>query len=209
MPRKRNTGKRSIRPVMRIYTEGAKTEINYVRGYINSYLKTLGYTSHDIIVEQPTDYSPSGLLKTALREKLDMDSVWIVFDCDQHPCKTETFKEANANNVNIAYSSISFETWILLHFLYSTRAYKNCDELIAVLDKFYPHGYDKAMNNLFTETTGPGHGRLRTAITNARRLNREIAKVNPGKPIFELNPYTNVHELIAAIDNFTHAFLQR
>ena len=44
MTRKRNAGSRGIRPVMRIFTEGERTEINYVRGYINSYLKSKGYT---------------------------------------------------------------------------------------------------------------------------------------------------------------------
>ena len=40
MVRKRNSGKRSTRPVMRIFTEGERTEINYVRGYIGSYLNS-------------------------------------------------------------------------------------------------------------------------------------------------------------------------
>ncbi|MBR0458903.1 MAG: hypothetical protein IJJ26_06675, partial [Victivallales bacterium] len=65
MTRKRNPGQRKIRPVLRIFTEGEKTEINYVRGYINSYLKSKGYTAHDIIIEQPNDSSPLGLLHAA------------------------------------------------------------------------------------------------------------------------------------------------
>ena len=64
------------------------------------------------------------------------------------------------------------------------------------------HGYDKAMNNLFEETAGTDHSRLLTAISNARRLDREMLKVNVGKPIYELNPYTNVPELLEAIDVF-------
>ena len=202
MTRKRNAGKRSIRPVMRIFTEGEKTEINYVRGYISSYLKSKGYTAHDIIIEQPNDSSPLGLLNAAEHSRLPMDEMWIVFDCDQHPHKPEAFKEAAENGIGIAYSSISFETWILLHFIYSARAYASCDELIKVLDKYYSNGYDKAMNNLFEETAGAGHSRLLSAIANAKRLNREMLKVNNGKAIHELNPYTNVHELLAAIDAF-------
>ena len=202
MPRKRNVGKRSIKPVMRVFTKGEKTEINYVRGYIHSYLRSKGYIAQDIIVEQPNDTSPHGLLETAQRERLSGDVVWIVFDCDQHLGKAETFRNASVSNVKIAYSSISFETWILLHFIYSTHAYKSCDELMKKLDKYFTHGYDKALNNLFEETTGPNHARLQTAIANAKRLNREIQKVNTGRPIFELNPYTNVHELLESIDKF-------
>ena len=202
MARKRNAGKRSIRPVMRIFTEGERTEINYVRGYICSYLKSKGYTAHDIIIEQPNDSSPFGLLTAARQSRLQMDAMWIVFDCDQHSRRQETFSGAAADGIGIAYSSISFETWILLHFTYSTRAYSSCDELMKVLDKYYPNGYDKAMNNLFDETTGADYSRLLSAIANAKRLNREMLKVNVGKPIYELNPYTNVHDLLAAIDAF-------
>ena len=202
MTKKRNTGRRSIRPVMRIFTEGERTEINYVRGYISSYLKSKGYTAHDIIIEQPNDSSPLGLLNAARQTRLPMDEMWIVFDCDQHQHKPETFKGAAEDGIGVAYSSISFETWILLHFTYSTRSYRSCDELIKVLDRHYPNGYDKAMNNLFEETAGADHSRLPTAIANAKRLNREMLKVNVGKPVFELNPYTNVHELLAAIDAF-------
>ncbi len=202
MTRKRNIGRRSIRPVMRIFTEGERTEINYVRGYISSYLKSKGYTAHDIIIEQPNDSSPLGLLNAARQSRLPMDEMWIVFDCDQHQHKPETFKGAEEEGIGIAYSSISFETWILLHFTYSTRSYRSCDELMKVLDRHYPNGYDKAMNNLFEETAGADHSRLPTAIANAKRLNREMLKVNVGKPVFELNPYSNVHELLAAIDAF-------
>ena len=202
MTRKRNIGKRSIRPVMRIFTEGERTEINYVRGYISSYLKSKGYTAHDIIIEQPNDSSPLGLLNAARQSRLPMDEMWIVFDCDQHQHKPETFKGAAEEGIGIAYSSISFETWILLHFTYSTRSYRSCEELMKVLDRHYPNGYDKAMNNLFEETAGADHSRLQTAIANAKRLNREMVKVNVGKATYELNPYTNVHELLAAIDAF-------
>ena len=202
MTRKRNAGKRSIRPVMRIFTEGERTEINYVRGYISSYLKSKGYTAHDIIIEQPNDSSPLGLLNAARQTRLPMDEMWIVFDCDQHQHKPETFKGAAEEGIGVAYSSISFETWILLHFTYSTRSYRSCDELMKVLDRHYSNGYDKAMNNLFEETAGADHSRLLTAIANAKRLNREMLNVNVGKATYELNPYTNVHELLAAIDAF-------
>ena len=199
MTRKRNAGRRSIRPVMRIFTEGERTEINYVRGYISSYLKSKGYTAHDIIIEQPNDSSPLGLLNAARQTRLPMDEVWIVFDCDQHQHKPETFRGAAEEGIGVAYSSISFETWILVHFTYSTRSYRSCDELMKVLDRHYSNGYDKAMNNLFEETAGADHSRLLTAIANAKRLNREMLNVNVGKAICELNPYTNVHDLLAPL----------
>lgn len=48
------------------------------------------------------------------------DEAWAVFDKDQHPQHAEAFKLANTpingKCVQIAFSSISFEHWILLHF---------------------------------------------------------------------------------------------
>ena len=48
------------------------------------------------------------------------ESTWAVFDKDYHPEHKEAFKlakqEIDENKVNIAFSSISFEQWILLHF---------------------------------------------------------------------------------------------
>ena len=202
MSRRRRSGTRTPRPVMRIFTEGAKTEINYVRGYVSAYLANRGYTCHDIVLEQPTDYSPTGLFAAAQQDGLEGDVVWIVFDCDRHPDKGGVFRCAAEQGVKIAYSSISFETWILLHFCYSTRAFASCAELVRVLERYFPKGYDKAKSNLFEETAGPRAERLPTAIANAKRLVREVTAVNPGRPLQDLNPYTNVHELLEAIDSF-------
>ena len=53
------------------------------------------------------------------------DEVWAVFDNDNHPARKEAFELAaqsiNGKYVNIAYSSIAFEYYILLHF---ERIYK-------------------------------------------------------------------------------------
>ena len=48
------------------------------------------------------------------------DEVWAVFDLDGHPRQEEAFKLAEVDidgkHVNVAFSSIAFEHWILLHF---------------------------------------------------------------------------------------------
>jgi hypothetical protein len=48
------------------------------------------------------------------------NEVWVVFDDDGHPTKKEAFKKAqeiiNGNQIQIAYSSIAFEYYLLLHF---------------------------------------------------------------------------------------------
>ena len=106
--RKRKSSKppKKLNPVLRIYTEGEKTEINYVKSYITEYLKQTGHIGHDVIVTQPDDYSPYGLLQAAINDKdrLANDPIWLVFDCDGHANKAKTFAEAKNKNINIVNS---------------------------------------------------------------------------------------------------------
>lgn len=80
--RKRKSSKQpqKLNPVLRIYTEGEKTEINYVKSYIKDYLKQAGHIGHAVIVVQPDDYSPYGLLQAAINDKdrLANDQIWLV-----------------------------------------------------------------------------------------------------------------------------------
>lgn len=62
------------------------------------------------------------------------NEVWVVFDDDHHPAKAEAFSKADemidGKRVNIAYSSISFEYYLLLHFerIYKTFEKSECRE---------------------------------------------------------------------------------
>ncbi|MCP4220195.1 MAG: hypothetical protein GY765_36525 [bacterium] len=42
--------------------------------------------------------------------------------------------------------------------------------------------------------------KLETARKNARRVRKVVKEGNPEKKIYKLNPYTNVDELLDAID---------
>lgn len=204
--RKRKSSKQpqKLNPVLRIYTEGEKTEINYVKSYIKDYLKQAGHIGHAVIVVQPDDYSPYGLLQAAINDKdrLANDQIWLVFDCDGHDNKAKTFAEAKNKNINIAYSSICFETWILLHFKYTTKPFNCCDEIKKALDEYFDKGYDKAGSTIFIQAAGEDLQRLQKARANAKKLCMASIKSDPNKNIWERNPYTNVHELLNAIDTF-------
>lgn len=191
-----------VKPIFRIYTEGKKTEINYIKSYITEYLKQKGYSGHDVSITQPQDYSPYGLLKAARQDSDSApgDIVWLIFDCDKHSCISRTFDESRHTNIKIAYSSICFETWILLHFCYSTKAYTCCDEIKKDLNKYFEQGYDKAVKNIFILAAGSDLIRLSDARKNARKM-CDWAR-GTGEKIWQLNPYTNVHELLDAIDGY-------
>jgi len=57
--RKSQNKKKDVKPIFRIYTEGEKTEINYIIGYIRDYLNQKGYLKGNIKLTQPPDFSPS------------------------------------------------------------------------------------------------------------------------------------------------------
>jgi hypothetical protein len=49
-------------------------------------------------------------------ENLRFDSVWYVFDVDEHPFVPESKQQAKAHAINLAVSNPCFELWFLLHF---------------------------------------------------------------------------------------------
>lgn len=200
--RKSQTHKKRVNPVFRIYTEGEETEINYIKNYIKDFLECKEYFKKNIVLQQPNDYSPYGLLTAAKKEKETGDIAWLVFDCDAHPKKPQTFTEAADADINIAYSSICFETWILLHFAYSAKPFSCCDEIKKELTHHFPNGYEKSLNNLFNLSVGDDMSRLSTARKNATILNSQTTLANAGKKIWEYNPYTDFYKLLDDIEKF-------
>ncbi len=61
---------------------------------------------------------PLNFVKQARDKWEEFDESWAVFDNDGHPAQKEAFALASEKDkpVNIAFSSRSFEQWILLHF---------------------------------------------------------------------------------------------
>ena len=125
MPKKRLTNKRKPNKRILILCEGKETEPNYFKGlkqdtYHRNKLAALRIelydsgknTGKELVVEAKY------LKKTANAEKNPYDAIWIVIDRDGYTKHPQTFDQANANKINIAFSSISFEFWFLLHFIY-------------------------------------------------------------------------------------------
>jgi hypothetical protein len=49
-------------------------------------------------------------------DNLRYDSVWCVFDIDDHPYVPESKQQAHAHSISVAVSNPCFELWFLLHF---------------------------------------------------------------------------------------------
>ena len=92
-------------------------------------------------LEEPeviTGVPPAKWVKEGIKEleNQSYDEVWAVFDHDNHPARKEAFElstmNINGKKVNIAFSSRSFEYYILLHFerIFKSFSETKCSETV-------------------------------------------------------------------------------
>jgi len=136
-------------------------------------------------------------VKEAKREGNAYSFVWLVFDHDNEANRKEAYDKAKKDNFNIAFSSICFEVWYLLHFTFSTRAFPICEDVIKQLKVYYTN-YKKAEKN---KRKSQNHyldlkSKQETAIENAIQLRKLISKNQENQHITDYNPWCDVDILI-------------
>ena len=148
--------------------------------------------------------------KNAKRNGLLSDLFCVVYDREsktKYPDKlhAKAYDKANQNNIVIVHSNICFEYWLLLHFEYSRGCYCNCDDLISnsnlkkSLKALNVTDYNKGNKSLFNVLSS----NLDFARENAKKAYKELKnELDSGKKPYEINPYTNFHELLDKIDSF-------
>ena len=188
---------RKVGPVLHIYCEGETEE-----SYLNAYKRFRKYSCCEIEHSHHTD--PVGLIQEAIKAKENApssDSYWVVYDLEDVSLenKRQTHLEANrlaqANGIHIAFSAISVEVWILLHFTPAPKAYLNCDGAVRALKKYLPN-YKKGSANVFIAIQNLISDARKNAVSLQRRWEHDSPN---GKP-YELNPNTSFHLLLDAID---------
>lgn len=102
---------------------GAKRRV--LRAPINPSILDDDYVIEDKYKAQPISYIRKAQLAY---DKEGFDELWAVYDKDGHPHHREAYELANNieicnEKVNIGFSSIAFEFWILLHFEYSNTTF--------------------------------------------------------------------------------------
>jgi hypothetical protein len=198
--RKSNKRNRSVRQRLLILCEG-ETERNYflaMRENANFKVK-MAATSIDIAAAKNS--TPEQVVKEALkreaeakRENNAYEKVWIVFDHDNHTHRKQAYEDANKENFGVAFSSICFENWYLLHFVKTAKAFANGDKLVAELKKCYPN-YEKAKQNDFENLKD----NLENAMNNAAWQRTQME--DEGQHITENNPWTDVDKLMVFLQN--------
>ena len=180
-----------------ILCEG-ESEVIYLTGYrVDKRLSGV-----NIQIYQPNDFSPLGLLKEAKKkqkeaqkDKLPYEAVWIVFDKDAHPSIPQTFKEAQQSDINIAFSLISFERWVLLHFEKSKNHFAFTADLVRHIEKNHFPNYSK------TQPFNLLKPHINKALNNAEWLHQQNAfELDNGLQPYDLQAYTSVDKLILFLD---------
>lgn len=200
--------------MMHILCEGSKTEPYYIKSYIDMYANDKA----KIIQIPPTrKNTPVQLVDEAVllkksKSTSEDDEFWVVYDRESvakysHSLHAKAWDKARANNINIAFSNVCFELWILQHFELDCAPYSSCDDLMSNsrlkehLLKVHLRDYEKGNRALYSKIhRGIGNARVRAEILN--RTSQESAMTEIGKP-YLLNSYTDIHKLLDAIDHFT------
>ena len=192
---------REPRPIILIVCEGENTEPQYLEGLRracrNPRVDILVHHKHGVprtLVEIARQSKREAETK-ARREgddNLAYDSVWCVFDIDDHPNVPDARQMARDNGIELAISNPCIELWLLLHFR-DNPGMQHRDKLKMMLAEEAP-GYDKTVNYAVYAEGRP------EATIRAKRMD-ELAE-SRGEP--GGNPTTGVYkltELIAAKDS--------
>ena len=186
---------KSIRRRILILCEG-KTEKNYFQAIKEDPTysqKLLAVHPRVVVAKNP---SPDQIVREAIawarqarQEGNPYDKIWVVFDHDHQPKRLDAYEHALRQGFNVGFSAIAFETWYLIHFERSARAYKNAEALLDALDKHYP-GYQKARQNDFTYLKQ----NLPQALRNAAWLRDQMMPFE--RPTTDRNPWTDIDQLV-------------
>jgi RloB-like protein len=118
---------------------------------------------------------------------LRYDSVWCVFDVDEHPNVPEALAMARQNGLNVAVSNPCFELWLILH-LREAPGMIHRHAAQAMLKALLP-GYDKKVD--YKDYRG-GYERAVERATRLDKLATDVGKAGR-------NPTTGVYKLTETI----------
>jgi hypothetical protein len=213
-----------IKPVLFIACEGTSSEYQYFDSWAQTDEALNFFERVDVYPDENEDKpktTPYQLYEKAKKviEDGSANFAWILFDKDNHPWLPETFNDAAAVGVKIAFSSRSFEQWVLMHFQKINTTFNateckdaagkpincgspvvpNCTPINCLTghirrQNFIPDYSKKKTFDLFTAI----NQRTEIAVVNAAWLRFQVnASLNTAQPALQtLNPYTDVDQLI-------------
>ena len=192
-----------------IVCEGEKTE----PFYFEEIKILLEIDSANIEIDGTCGSSPISVVEHALllfdRDRATgeiYNKIFCVFDRDSHASYDQALEKVQSINRRIKKNKIekeaifvatrsipSFEYWLLLHFVPTTRPYERterksaADQVIDDLKQYVPD-YKKTQKGIFKKSTEDGT--LEHAMAHSKRIFESAERSG------NLNPSTNMHELV-------------
>lgn len=193
---KNNFKIRDLKSKILILCEGL-TEKNY----FNAMKEDLGLPKTiSVNVFQSNKVDCKGVVEEAIKKakREGVEKIFVVFDHDNQPKRDEAFKLALSKNIKVIFSSICFEAWFLFHYKNSTKAFASEAELEKELKKCI--GMENYEKNDFKHYSIL-KDKLPSAKLNAENVRISVVENNYGVEVFNLNPYTNVDELVLFLES--------
>ena len=194
--KKRGTNRRKLKPVYLIIAEGKnKTEVLYLSHFQD---QGKSYSIRFVKAGYKTDADSLYNALIAKWEELDLsakkgDLGFVILDIDNDPLKAQKVSVLVQSNKNTAVrfivSNPTFEVWLLLHFKYSTKQYKDGNAVIKDLRRYLPN-YEK--NRDCFEVC---KDKMKHAVDNATKLAENYDDIE--WPSIECNPRTDMGDLIS------------
>lgn len=202
---------KNIKKSLYILTEGHTEQAYFARiseilGDEDEWKYSVTVDVREIVDGSKTD--PVNMVKEAKKSQKSYDVVWVVFDKDRDRDQQnlQAIELASKSKINVAFSSISFEEWILLHFERSIMAFQRSDcesrgqvctckgticASTYIKQNYYPN-YIKGKAKLFDD------------LSDKRDIALEYAAWlkyhhSPEANYHLLNPFTDVDNLVAQL----------
>ena len=118
--RRRGRHRREDRRIIRVYSEGAVTEFQYLRHWESKNQAVFldwgesGMTPSSLVEHARRDVKRNRLASRR-RYTPEFDEIWCIFDVDEHPMVSQAIFEARQSEIEIAVSNPCFELWLVLH----------------------------------------------------------------------------------------------
>jgi len=197
--KKRGTSRRKLKPVYLIIAEGKnKTEVLYLSHFQD---QEKSYSIRFVKAGYKTD---ADSLYNALIDKwkkLDLsakngDLGFVILDIDNDPLKAQKISALAQNNTNTEVSFVvsnpTFEVWLLMHFKYTTKQYKDGNTVIKELRRYLPN-YEKN-RDCFEDCKD----KIKEAVKNSITIAEYYA--DNEWPSIECNPRTDMGYLVECLE---------
>lgn len=199
--------KRSLYILTEGHTEQAYfSRISEILGDEDEWIYSVTVDVREIVDGSKTD--PVNMVKEAKKSQKSYDEVWVVFDKDRDRDQQnlQAIELASKSKIKVAFSSISFEEWVLLHFERSTTAFQRSDcesrgQQCTCNGTICTSTYIK-LN--YYPTYVKGKAKLYDDLSDKRDIALEFAAWlkyhhSPITDYHLLNPYTDVDNLVSQL----------